>query len=395
MFWFKSWISLKSFRSEMAVNKRFIFILALALAIQAFGQRKNFVMRTIDWSYKIVQGDSAKPYKKYFFPVPIVSYKPETRWQLGLSLSHFFRAKQNDSTTRPSVIRLNTTYTQNNQFSIRPMFDVFTKENKYSLRGVFQYTDFAENYWGIGQQTTDATKELYSFKEYKANIKATRLLKKGIYAGVQVYYDNIGKIGYATPTSAMKNSGITGTKGYEALGLGAIVTYDTRDNIYFPTQGYFVDMSFLSFDKNIASTSSFTSTLIDARTYYKLWAENVLAFQLYANFNEGDVPYRLMGTLGSDGYFRGYYYGRFRDKHALTMQTEMRKQIWGPVAITAFIGAGNVANTINELSMHVKPMYGLGLRIKAIPREKINMRFDAAFGQGKIQAFYITLNEAF
>ncbi len=40
-------------------------------------------------------------------------------------------------------------------------------------------------------------------------------------------------------------------------------------------------------------------------------------------------------------------------------------------------------------------MYGAGLRIMAIPREKINMRFDVAFGNKNSQTFYVTLNEAF
>ena len=379
----------------MVVSKRVIAVLFLLCAIHAQAQRKNFFLRTIDWSYKIVQGDSANPHKKYFFPVPIVSYKPETRWQLGLSLSHFFRAKSTDSVTRPSVIRLNTTYTQNKQFSIRPIFEVFTRGNKYSLRGLLQYTDFAENYWGIGQQATDAAKELYSFKEYKANLKATRLITKGVYAGVQLYYDKINQLSFASSNSAMKNSGIAGTNGFEVLGVGAVVTYDTRDHIYFPSHGYFVDVSLLGFDNAFSSTGSFQSTIVDMRAYYTLWAENVLALQAYGAFNQGNVPYRLMGTLGSDSYFRGYYQGRFRDMQALTLQAELRKHVWGPLGVVGFAGLGNVAPTVNQLNQHVKPMYGLGLRIKAIPREKINMRFDAAFGQGKIQAFYITLNEAF
>ena len=38
----------------------------------SFAQQKNFVMQTINWGYKIVQGDSAKPKKRYFFIVTII-----------------------------------------------------------------------------------------------------------------------------------------------------------------------------------------------------------------------------------------------------------------------------------------------------------------------------------
>jgi len=33
--------------------------------------------------------------------------------------------------------------------------------------------------------------------------------------------------------------------------------------------------------------------------------------------------------------------------------------------------------------------------VKAIPREKINFRIDYARGHNGLQAFYVTLNEAF
>ena len=41
----------------------------------SFAQQNNFVMRTINWGYKIVQGDSAKPKKKCFFIYRLLLYK--------------------------------------------------------------------------------------------------------------------------------------------------------------------------------------------------------------------------------------------------------------------------------------------------------------------------------
>jgi outer membrane protein assembly factor BamA len=379
----------------MALGFKQVLIVALLLCYTSmFAQQKNFVLRTLDWGYKIVQGDSAKPKKKYLFIVPIVSYKPETRWQLGVSTSHFFRAKNNDSITRPSVIRLNVSYTQNNQLSIRPMFEVFTTGNKYSLRGILQYSNFIENYWGIGNNTQESNKELYSFNQYKANIKATRLIKKGIYLGLQVDYEKLYNIKHES-ASLMALSNVNGVNGYHYFGLGPVFTFDNRNQIYFPTKGHIVDVSAAIRNKNVGSSSTFSNFTIDARKYFGLWNDNVLALQAYGSFNDGDVPYRAMGTLGNESYFRGYYYGRYRDKHELSIQAELRKQIWGPVGMVAFGGMGNVASSPEKLNQFIKPMYGIGLRVKAIPREKINFRIDYARGHHGLQAFYVTLNEAF
>jgi hypothetical protein len=360
----------------------------------SFAQQKNFVLRTMDWGYRIVQGDSAKPKKKYLFVVPIVSYKPETRWQLGVSTSHFFRAKNNDSVTRPSLVRLNMSYTQNNQLSIRPMFEVFTADNKYSLRGLLQYSNFIENYWGIGNNTPESNKEVYSFNQYKANIKATRQLKKGIYLGLQLDYEKLYNLKHESG-SLMALSNVTGVNGYYYFGLGPVFTFDNRNQIYFPTKGHIIDISASVKNKNVGSSSSFANITIDARQYVRLWNENVLAMQTFISFNDGDVPYRAMGTLGNESYFRGYYFGRYRDKHEVSLQAELRKQIWGPLSMVAFGGLGNVASSPEKLNKFIKPMYGIGLRIKAIPREKINFRLDYARGNNGLQAFYVTLNEAF
>lgn len=379
----------------MVIKRLAILSLLLLLVNTLYAQRKNWAIRTMDWGYKLVQGDSAHPRKRYFFVVPIFSYKPETRWQIGLSFSHFFRAKNlHDSTTRPSVVRLNTSYTQNNQFSVRPMFEVFTAGNRYSIRGQLQFTRFAENYWGIGNRTTDANKENYSFSQYKANLKATRLLGKKIYAGLLLNFEEVYNLGYKA-ASSMPQSGVEGITGYHSLGLGPVITYDSRNHVYFPTRGSFIDLGAAWYNRAAGSSSSFHNLTVDARTYWGLWNDNVMAFQGYATLNSSGVPYRLMGSLGSDTYMRGYYSGRYRDLHAVSLQAEFRKQVWGPVGLVVFGGAGNVSSSLSGLNQFVKPMYGAGLRVKAIPREKVNMRIDYAMGSSGSTAFYITINEAF
>jgi hypothetical protein len=114
-----------------------------------------------------------------------------------------------------------------------------------------------------------------------------------------------------------------------------------------------------------------------------------------ASLNEGDVPFRQMGTLGSENYMRGYYNGRFRDNHMVAMQGEFRFKIWGPLGATLFGGAGNVGHDFNDLNYNIKPNYGFGLRGLVLRKEKINARMDIGFGEKGINGFYFTLFEAF
>ena len=386
-------------KSEVRVGYTALkYITAFALlnfsVSNSFGQQKNFVLRTMDWAYKLVEGDSASPKKKYIFVIPILSYKPETRWQAGVNVSYFFKAGKKDSLTRLSAIRTNFTITQNKQYTIRPFFDVFTNRNKYNFRGHYQFTDFIEYYWGIGNQTSEDSRELYSFQQHRANIKALRLVSKGLYVGLQFNIENTYNLGYSL-NSAMKTSSVTGIAGYAEAGIGPAVSFDTRNHVFYPTKGHFIDVSAVFYQKNMGSNHNFSSLILDARKYIGLGGEQVVALQAYGHFNQGDVPYRMMGTIGNESYFRGYYFGRFRDIHAATVQAEWRKPVWGPLSLVLFAGTGNVSAKINGLTNRIKPMFGGGFRVKAIPREKVNVRLDYAWGEKEIRAFYITLNEAF
>jgi outer membrane protein assembly factor BamA len=378
-------------------------MMLLLSATQGMAQRKNLIDRTLDWSYKIVQGDSAHPRKHYFFPVPILAYKPETRWIYGLSLTQLFHSKHNDSLTRPSAIRLNTSYSQNNQFSIRAMGEIFTDKNKFDINGLIQYTDFVENYYGIGINRPDSA-QLYYFRLVKIALKGTYLIRKGLYAGVQYNLENMYDIrpennGTVFLDDQSKKVPGTAPAGSVSSGMGFSLEYDNRDNIFFPKKGYDIELSNCFYTTAFGSQYTFHNITLDARKFIDLWKENVLAIQAFANINwnpvNGSIPFRMLGTLGSDTYMRGYYNGRYRDNNAMAFQTELRKTIWGPLAMVVFAGFGTVSKTPDGLTTNLKANYGGGLRVMAIPKEKMNIRLDYGMGVDGIAAFYLTMGEAF
>lgn len=355
--------------------------------------RKPFIPRTIDWGYRIIEGDPANPRKHLMFPFPIVAYKPETRWILGVSLTYIFKASK-DSITRPSTLRTNIAYSQNKQFSFIPSFDYFSKHNLYNLRGKYTYTDFGEYYYGIGKDAPASNKELYSFRMHRANLRLARLVIPKLYVGLQYNYEQIFNM-QTDSAGLMQTTQPIGYQGYKVSGLGFTVYYDNRDHVYFPHHGWMVELSNAFYNKALGSEYHFTNITLDARHYIHLWKENVLALQGYINHNNGETPFRMEGVLGSDMFMRGYYNGRFRDQHAMAFQAELRKTIWGPIGMVVFAGGGTVSNVFGDLFSGIKPNIGAGLRIKAIPSQRVNLRFDYGWGSSGNSAAYISLNEAF
>ncbi|MFA6260443.1 MAG: BamA/TamA family outer membrane protein [Bacteroidia bacterium] len=366
---------------------------ALSNSLQA-QEQKSWFIRTMDWSYRIIQGDSAKPYKKYIFAVPIIAYKPETKWILGVSIAHIFRTHYNNAGTRPSTLRLNISYSQMKQFAIRPTIEYFSSDNALNIRAQYQYTDFAEYYWGIGPNTGAEQKELYHFKAQRAYAKIAHTFIGKWYAGLSYAYERMYQIA-AEQGGLLKTSGVTGANGYTASGLGFTVYHDNRDNIYYPLKGDFIEFNALHNNKGFGSSTHFNSFLLDARKFISFGKQQVLALQLFMNTNTTQAPFRQMATLGSDVFMRGYYTGRFRDLNAVAIQAEWRQFIWGPFGYVVFAGTGTVNREVSGLANGLKPNIGIGLRVKAIPRERVNVRLDFGFGNNGIKAMYLTLHEAF
>lgn len=378
----------------MAMMKGKVFILALCLlSITGKVTAQGKLERWINSVYDYMEGDSANDRRSKVFAVPIWGVYPETGWQLGLSLVNLFRVT-NDSITRPSLLRFNTFFTEYSQYSFRPYIDVFTRHNRFNIRSSYTYTKFVEYFWGIGNTSTDAGKERYDFVLNRFQLRTTYRFLPSFFAGLQYQFEQIGQLKFS-PGSALRVSGLPGSGGSFTSGLGLVLSFDKRSQIYFPVSGYVVDVASMFNNKSLGSDYDFVNVIVDARKYQSLWKENVLAFQLFANLNDGDVPFRQMGTLGSDSYMRGYYNGRFRDKNAFAAQVELRKKIWGPLSFTLFTGLGNVAGSPDGLFTGLKPNYGLGLRCIAIRKEHVNMRVDYGRGENNIQGLYFTMSEAF
>jgi outer membrane protein assembly factor BamA len=361
------------------------------LFLQVRAQEKGKLEVFVDRIYRIIEGDSAAPKKQYYFALPIWGIAPETGWKLGLSLGTLFRVSK-DTITRPSLIRLNTQYTQYKQFSFRPTADIFFKHNEYNLKAQFIYNNFNEKYWGIGNQT-DNNPEWYDFKLNRFNARFTKQIYPNWFLGPQVQFEKLYDLKFSDTSSAPK-SGVTGINGYESLGLGLALAFDNRSHIYYPKEGVYLEISSYAY-RPAWSASSFTNLTIDLRKYHALWKDNVLAGQLYSNLNWGNVPYRQMGTMGNEMIMRGYYNGRYREHHMLAFQVELRKTIWGPLGMTFFGGGGNVGEDAKDLFSTFKPNYGFGFRAMAVRKEHINMRLDLGFGEKGIKGLYFTMSEAF
>lgn len=359
---------------------RLVFLFAISLvSINAYPQEKS------------IPSDSTKKMKGQLIPLPAIYFTPETKLAVGCIGVYLFKTDKN---VRTSNIDFAAVYTLNKQIIIEPIYNVFTKGEKFFIKGSVIFTKFPEFFYGIGNDTSKDTKENLSYKTFRVNNRVLRQQFPHMFIGFQHYYFNTFDVKFPQP-SRYKPGSVPGDKGSITSGIGPAFVYDSRDNILNATKGIYAEFSSTLYRSVFGSEFKFTNFTVDVRSFNRINTHAVLAVQGLINFNFGHVPFKQQSTIGGYSVMRGYYNGRFRDKKLMVLQAEWRQHLYKRIGCTVFADVGEVSSEINGFSLdHTKATFGGGLRYQLSQNGKINIRFDAGFGRNT-SGFYINISEAF
>jgi len=188
---------------------------------------------------------------------------------------------------------------------------------------------------------------------------------------------------------------VPGRKGSFTSGLGVLFLWDSRNNAFSSSKGFYFQYYINQFSQVLGSKFNYLSQVLDIRKFVSINKNSVFAFQFLGNTNFGNVPVRSMANIGSSSIMRGYYEGRYTDKDLMALQAEWRQHVYGRLGMVAFAGVGRVAANFSEFSFSgVKPSFGSGVRLAIDKLEKLNARLDFGFGT-KSHGVYLNLAEAF
>lgn len=331
--------------------------------------------------------------KVEFFWFPLIMYAPETRLAFGLGETLTFKTSRKDSLTRPSKIAGTQLYTLNKQLLANIYSDIYTNGNKYHIVSYISFQRFPNRFYGIGNNT-DKTFEKYDavFVDFKNTFE--RRFAKNFFAGITQNYRYCNIISYLSYGEfAEKN--IPGEDGGHVSGFGLNASFDNRDNVFYPSKGNYLKLSWMFYDNAFGSNYSFRNYTLDLRKYISVYKENILALQLYAEHGNGTIPFHMLSLMGGPQLMRGFFQGRFRDKNLIAFQAEARIPIWKIFSLAAFASIGEVSPSINQFALNkLKLAGGAGIRMRLLKTQKVNMRIDAGFGKDSY-GIYLDFSEAF
>jgi hypothetical protein len=323
---------------------------------------------------------------------PYVYYTPETDWAFGGSAIVTFRPG-GDSALNPSSLTLDAYYTIRKQFKCSLDPEIYLSRNRYLISGSIGYGKIVDRYWGVGPMTEDSDSTEYVKGMFQIQIRGEVLLLGELKCGFLAEFERVWMIDRSG--SALLRGGITpGSEGATSLGAGVALSWDSRDNIFYPTKGSYHQIEYTMFGGGSGGGVDYQRTVVDLRTYLPL-GTTLLAVQVYGMAVGGTPPFWRLALLGGDYIMRGYYLGRYRDNVTLASQVEYRAMLFGPFGAAAFLGGGVVAARPGAFRLDlVRPSYGAGLRYMLDTTEKLTLRVDAGFGKGS-SGIYFDLREAF
>jgi len=385
---------INNFQIKMKLYQNIKIIFGIWIFFFIFSQAQAQHIEVLD---SLTQGkqDSVSKRKLTINGYPYAFYTPETEFAFGAGGILIFYA-DNDSITRPSKIGFGGYYSTLKQYkiSLNPAFYFF--KNNLFIRLPVSFGFFVDKFWGIGNDTPETGNEQYSRQGIAASfiLQSPPVFFAADRSGLIIDYDKTDIID-KKENELLLNDLVTGSNGGEIIGIGYDLTWDNRDNIFFPNTGGYQYFKFLVYPSEV-SDFFFLEIELDVKHFWAPWPDHVIAANFYLSSVSGDVPFYKLPALGGPKRMRGYFQGRYRDKFYSMLQFEYRQYFWKRFGFVVFGGLGDVASEVIEYDFgDLKYSYGFGLRFLFNKEQKINLRADIGFGQDGSRGLYFGIEEAF
>ncbi|MGI9550876.1 MAG: BamA/TamA family outer membrane protein [Aurantibacter sp.] len=364
----------------LGMDKKYFLIVFIALSLAPLVMRSQGAAR-----------DSTANLKVAAFPVAF--YTPETELGFGGVAIGTVHLKNEGHETRRCTAQLGISYTTKNQFLLYAPFEFYRDREKWRVVGELGFYKYFYNFYGIGTDSRKEDEETYETIFPRARLSVLREVFNNFSVGLGYEFDLFTNL-KIKEGGILEASDVNGKKNGAVSNIGLRAFYDTRDHLFFPTRGFYVQGSLFTSSKILGSSFRYSKFELDNRYYQKLGRKQVLATNLFFANSSAGTPFYDLNYLGSKRT-RGFENRRFQDNAELSLAMEYRFPISGRFGGVAFGSTGTVADNLGKaFSSAFKNSGGLGLRYVINKRDGVRIRVDYGMS-GEGGNFYFTIKEAF
>lgn len=380
-------LALGSYASELSVTDSISS--AEQVDTMALRAGKSWVNRILDYF-----NDSNKNKKHKRFDFSVIGgphYASDTKFGLGLVAAGLYRTDPNDSILPPSNVSLYGDVSSVGFYMLGVRGNHIAPKGRYRIDYHLYFYSFPADFWGIGYEMGDNDANKSDMKRWQAQAEVSFLFRvaDNFYIGPMASYDYVIGKHIERPELLQGMDQHTWN-----VGAGVSLVYDNRDNLTNPHRGIFLNINQMFRPGFMGNDYAFSTTAFRFDAYQRLGKGTVLAEDIRANLNFGNPSWGMMAELGGTHSMRGYYEGRYRDKHSLEATVELRQHVWKRNGIVVWVGAGTIFPKFSALrSKQILPNAGVGYRWEF--KKNVNVRLDYGFGKSGQSGFLFNINEAF
>lgn len=380
-------LALGSYASELSVTDSISS--AEKVDTMALRAGKSWVNRILDYF-----NDSNKNKKHKRFDFSVIGgphYASDTKFGLGLVAAGLYRTDPNDSILPPSNVSLYGDVSSVGFYMLGVRGNHIAPKGRYRIDYHLYFYSFPADFWGIGYEMGDNDANKSDMKRWQAQAEVSFLFRvaDNFYIGPMASYDYVIGKHIERPELLQGMDQHTWN-----VGAGVSLVYDNRDNLTNPHRGIYLNINQMFRPRFMGNDYAFSTTSFRFDAYQRLGKGTVLAEDIGANLNFGNPSWGMMAELGGTHSMRGYYEGRYRDKHSLEATVELRQHVWKRNGIVVWVGAGTIFPKFSALrSKQILPNAGVGYRWEF--KKNVNVRLDYGFGKSGQSGFLFNINEAF
>ncbi len=361
---------------KMKINQLILYFLILSIdviSIPAFSQIPSN------------NGGKERSDKNFrFMPVPYINYDRTLGFSGGLLPMAMYNLNKKDTISPSSLSGGFGMYTSNKSWFIMQFNKFYFKEDRYRAILV----------GGTGQFNSQFYLDLPIFQDFIGYgtaasfimVEMQRMIIPHLYAGINYKH---AKLYTELDFTDLINETVY------LDGIGAIISYDLRDNVYYPMQGILGNLKYSTYPEFLGNAYASNKIKLDYNHFFKLKNEHdVIGARFFGGLGLGDLSFNQLFVVGNND-IRGYTQGKYRGKQIIAMQGEYR---WNPFKKIGFVGFAGIATVFNSINNSdngkLLPAVGTGFRYNVFPKNHMNVGMDIAAGIDD-WGIYFKIGEAF
>jgi len=173
-------------------------------------------------------------------------------------------------------------------------------------------------------------------------------------------------------------------------GVTPSFTYDTRDNIFTPLSGTYVEATVGLFSEALGGDDEFQRARVILMQYIPLFPRIYLGVRVEGAASFGNEPFYLRPYIS----LRGAPVMRYQGEEVAQLEAELRWQFWKRLSLVGFVGGGAAWNHFERFdSTQTIVTGGTGVRYELARAYGIHVGVDLAFAPDNT-AVYIQVGSA-